>query len=165
MCRRVSLIAYLVNGVLPLISTCYWRVNSYYSTFDTALFMLSLTHSVCSGIYQWLLLGPSVSYFFNMRDIMSVLLTEVCEELPTFVYCTKLFILTINTPVKMWANANSLWTHLNELITTKLQWSHGQLILWARKCEILETSLWEHSTSPDCTGLLVNIGGTTNVPS
>ena len=68
-------------------------------------------------------------------------------------------------PVKMWANTYSQWTHLNELTMTKLQWSHGQLILWAHKCEIFVTSLWEHSTSPDCTGLQVAIDETTKVPS
>ena len=43
------------------------------------------------------------------------------------------------------------WPHLlvsnHELTMAKLQWSHGQLILWAHKCEIFVASLWEHSTS------------------
>ena len=58
-----------------------------------------------------------------------------------------------------WGWAHLFVSHHHELTTTKLQWSHGKLILWAHKCEIFVTSLWEHSTSPDCTGLLVVSSG------
>ena len=131
-------------------SSVYWESTYCFSHVLNFFFYLLFVSSNC-----WPLLGSRWNF-----HTMLLLSQWRCELTPTHSgltmsltvrsQWTRCYHCMLNSSCEhpMRSGWPNLFVSHHELTTIKLQWSHGQLIRWAHKCEIFVTSLWEQSTSP-----------------